>query len=147
MVAIIDAVDAPRIMPYKWHAMPGTRQHTWYAAGWAVVNGVGRKLTMHRLILGERPGLICDHRDGDGLNNRRSNLRFATRAQNRINSKKTRGRYLKGVRPNSSGRLWQATIMHLGVRTFLGNHATERQAHEAYLSAARELHGEFLTDR
>jgi hypothetical protein len=82
-VAIIDATDADKVMAFKWHAAErGKRFMAAKNPKSPVMDGV---VYMHRLILDAKPGQAVDHIDGDSLNNRRSNLRFATAQQNNWN--------------------------------------------------------------
>lgn len=91
-----------------------------------------------------QPGFIVDHRDHEGLNNTRTNLRLATRSQNSCNNKKTRGRSskYKGVSRDKRG-YWRAKIHFKGKHIFLGYFDNEIDAARAYDKAAKELHGEF----
>jgi hypothetical protein len=84
-------------------------------------------------------GLQVDHIDGDGLNNRRSNLRVATKQQNNWNVKRD-GR-LKGVYP--SGTRWAARINLNGKEIHLGVHATIEEAAHVYDAAAIHYFGEY----
>jgi hypothetical protein len=73
----IDDADEPLVAPYRWHLWK-VRGGTYAATPLPT----GRWLTMHRLLAGSPAGMDVDHRDGDGLNNQRSNLRVCTRAEN-----------------------------------------------------------------
>jgi hypothetical protein len=97
---------------------------------------------MHTLLM---PGAAqIDHRDGDGLNNRRENLRPATRTQNNANQRKYRGtsRY-KGVSWDVSSRRWRARIHCDHRETSLGQFTSEADAARAYNAAALEHFGEY----
>jgi hypothetical protein len=63
----------------------------WYAERYGrtmyAINKTGKRITMHGFIMGKRDGLILDHKDGDGLNNQKSNLRFCTQSQNTQNKR------------------------------------------------------------
>lgn len=106
---------------------------------------------MHREILGVLPGVMVNHRDGDGLNNRRSNLRTATpteNARNRAVNREHTSRY-KGVswsaRPEQqykAGGIWIVQV-HIGDRTFHRGAATEVEAALIYNRLAAEHFGEF----
>jgi len=138
--AVIDAEDVPLVKGKHWQAKPGRRQtHTTYAA-----SGMSC-LKMHRLIMPAPEGFEVDHIDGDGLNNRKSNLRIATREQNRRNvalrPDNTSG--YKGVTFDKETGKWRAVIRVDGKQKKLGRFATPDQAHDAYAKASRTLHGEF----
>ena len=103
---------------------------------------------MHRLILGAPLGADVDHRDGDGLNNTRSNLRLASRSQNMANVTRTvhgaSSKY-KGITFIARLRLhpWKAQITVGGQHIDLGRWATEEEAARAYDAAAVKYFGEF----
>jgi hypothetical protein len=109
--------------------------------------GQPKQFKAHRvawlLMIGEWPAMGIDHIDGDGTNNRWSNLRLATQSQNLMNRKmqdnNTSG--FKGV--TRHGTYWRAQIWVKGKRIGLGNHRTKELAYEAYCKANREIHGEF----
>jgi len=91
---------------------------------------------MHRLILAAGPGEAIDHRDRNGLNNQRENLRFATASQNQANRKPSGGKSAyKGVFLHACGR-WHAQITINGVQQSLGLYHTEEDATRAYNAAA-----------
>lgn len=148
MVAIIDAADLPLVVEYAWHATVHDR--TRYAASSQLRRVTGEVVYMHRLIVGAGPEDDVDHRDHNGLNNRRENIRLCTNAQNRRNMQKTRGvsRY-KGVSPSSpkrnakGTRPWSATIHHEDQQIHLGAYQTEAEAARAYNAAAVRFYAEF----
>lgn len=108
----------------------------------------GRKYFVHQIIAclmtGSWPDKNIDHKDGNGLNNKWSNLRMATRAQNSMNSKRYSNNLsgYKGV-TLFMGKYWMSRIKVNGKQTFLGYFKTAEAAHTAYCKAAQELHGEF----
>lgn len=115
-------------------------------------DGVRRTIIMHRIILGRKLNrdLIsserCDHIDGNGLNNVRSNLRLATMCQNRKNSAKKDNRCsskFKGVHWHKQAKKWEVEIQSDNIRHFIGCYDDEEQAAHAYDYAAKELHGEY----
>lgn len=103
------------------------------------------RLAFHLLGL-ELPAQV-DHINGNRSDNRWANLRPCTNMQNQYNRKSCskEGR-LKGALYNKSKRVWYSMIRHGGRRTYLGTFPTEQAAHAAYMSAAKELHGEFASD-
>jgi len=108
-----------------------------------------RPYKAHRLawlwMKGEWPSLTIDHRDTVRANNKWENLREASQAQNSANCGKrsinTSG--YKGVCFDRSKRKWMAQIQIAGRCKHLGYHATPKDAHDAYATAANALHGEF----
>lgn len=95
---------------------------------------------------GELPEGMLDHRDGDSTNNRIINLRIATSRQNQYNKKIHRNNTsgYKGVSFDKARNLWEARIMlPSGKQKFLGRFDTPELAHESYLKASSEIHGEF----
>jgi hypothetical protein len=147
-VALIDDEDA-ELAAFRWHAMrSGT---TFYARRdeWEE-RKLKATIRLHRAVWarahpGEPPPPELDHRDGDGLNCRRVNLRAATHAENcrnqRILYNNTSG--FKGV-VRKKGR-WYACIRLRGVPHSLGYFATREEAARVYDGQARILFGEFAT--
>lgn len=142
-VAIVDDQDFDLVMKHKWHALPFPRRPGFYAARhppW--INGTRDKLIlMHVQIMGFYG---VDHRDGDGLNNQRENLRAATAKQNGANRCKPIGLYTspyKGV--HLRGGRWFATIRVDGKKLHLGIFDIEQDAARAYNAAALQAFGDF----
>ena len=134
--ALVDDVDYERINSMgKWSVCCSCTSRTLYA----VRNG----LRMHRVILGELDGPDVDHRDTDGLNNQKHNLRRCTKSENQQNrdapSNNTSG--YKGV--GRSGGRWYAGIKVDGQTFRLGYFDIKEDAAEAYNKAALKHHGEF----
>lgn len=107
----------------------------------------GRVERFHRTVMGiVDPKTQVDHRDGNGLNNRRSNLRVCDASRNQMNrgatSSNTSG--FKGVSWSKKCKLWQAQITKNRKNYHLGFYDTPENAHLAYLFAGRALHGEFF---
>lgn len=143
--ALVDDEDYEEVSKYRWFVLR-EKGHTNYA-GTKV--GYGRRgsktLRMHKLIMGTDPdGREIDHRNRDGLDNQRANLRWATKSQQRWNQAVRRDSKsgFKGVHL-LHGRYWAATIRHEGKPYHLGYFPTAEAAAHAYDTRARELHGEF----
>lgn len=135
-VTLIDEDDYDIVSQYKWHATTPSKTGLVYATSYRA----GR---LHRLIMQPPKGLIVDHRNRDSLDNRRSNLRIGTHAQNRVNGR-NHGKYLKGVRWHINKGRFEANIRYRGRQHHLGYFKTEQEAHEAYVRAAVELHGDWV---
>lgn len=144
-VALVDAADFDMLSAWKWRTLQNSKGH-----GYVYAVATGRKGTddtatvfLHRLLTQAPRGLMVDHINGDGLDNRRANLRVCTSGQNTTNSRKRLGckNALKGVALN--GKRWAATIRHDGQVHHLGRFRNPEAAAVAYDDAARRLHGEF----
>lgn len=101
---------------------------------------------LHRIITSCPPGLVVDHINGDGLDNRRANLRVCSYAENLRNAFKTKratSSQFKGVCWNKSSKRWQANIYIESRLRHLGNFNDEREAALAYNLAATKHFGEF----
>lgn len=144
-VAVVDDKDYERLSQWRWFARR-ERCGNWYAAR-SVQLGGGRVecLLMHRIILGAEPGQVIDHVDGDGLNNQRSNLRFATPTTNQWNRKSNRNSSsaYKGVSWHKGTSKWAVEIRINGRRQHLGYFSDEKEAAHAYDRVSRKHHGEF----
>lgn len=100
---------------------------------------------LSRFILKPTSNIEVDHINGDTLDNRRENLRFASRAQNVYNTKAqyNSSSLHKGVSYSKIRKKWVAQITLNGNHYFLGRYNTELEASKAYNEKAKELHGEF----
>lgn len=135
-VALVDLNDFPLVAPYRWFLDD---------KGYARARpNYGRWIRMHRLIMGDPPGIEIDHIDGDGLNNVRTNLRRATSTQQKQNC---RGRGaqsgFKGVRFDARTGKWTARIGVNHRSHYLGTFVTAEDAARAYDDAAVEHFGEY----
>ena len=147
-VALVDDRDYVNLMAIgPWHAAKG--RNTWYAVrAFRDRSGKICRWGMHAVLLGVRgTKTVVDHRNGNGLDNRRANLRRASQAQNQINragnlrSGSMASKY-RGVKLRRA-RTWEADIRINGKKTFLGSFKTAEDAARAYDAAARQYHGEF----
>jgi hypothetical protein len=139
--AIIDAADAELVGAHNWVARPASKD--FYAVTTIREGGKAKQWTMQNFLMRPPQGKRVDHRRASTLDNRRSELRVVTHAQNMQNRGWFRNNSsgAKGVRP-SAGR-WRAGITANGVFHYLGTFATKDEAAAAYRDAALRLHGEF----
>lgn len=149
-VALVDDEDFEAISSFKWSALKN--RYTFYAkrnvrrpdGGWTTDG-------MHCLILARKLGrpiaedMECDHDNGDGLDNRRENLREGTNAQNQRNrhhrTMNLSSQYL-GVSWRKDANKWRARVNANGKSLILGCYQTElaaAKAREAYITAHPEL--------
>ena len=148
MQAWVDEGDVVLVSKHVWHPLVSkSRSKIVYARAYRPRTATTPQIAilMHRLIMGEPPGLLVDHRDRDGLMNIKSNLRICTGTQNQGNqiSQRLGTSQYKGVSWHSIGGRWLARIGHEKVQHYLGLHSTQEEAALAYDAAARRLFGEF----
>ncbi len=142
--AIVDDEDYEWLMQWKWTI--DKRNHTFYAIRRSSCKLGKRKIFMHREILGltKGDGKQTDHKNHNGLDNRRINIRICTGSQNQHNQKKQKGNSkYKGVCWNKYKKKWQAQIEHNNQCFYLGSFLKEIDAAKAYDKKARKLNGEF----
>lgn len=141
--AVIDAADADFVGIFNWWAqeMP----HAVYAARTTPRGEGKKKIFLHRYLMRPPEGMDVDHIDGDGMNNRRSNLRVATRHENACNQKiraaNTSG--FKGVSFEKFTGRWAASICSNNKYKRIGRFDTVDEAGAAYAEWSRSLHGRF----
>jgi hypothetical protein len=133
---LIDDDDYDAIVQYSWH--PGRSGQGVYAH-----TTIGRQtLSMHRLIMQPGPGLVVDHLNCNGLDNRRENLRVCTQAENvRRRRPHGKGSKYRGVSRTPGGKPWTAMIRVNNKQKNLGRFLTEEEAARVYDSAAFQAWG------
>lgn len=112
--ALIDKEDLEKVSKFKWHIND---------MGYAVNRHKGKNLRMHRLVNQTPEGMVTDHKNGDRLDNRKSNLRTVTQKQNANNRKGD-----KGYSWDKSKNKWIVRYKS----TFYGRYVTEEEAKQAY---------------
>jgi hypothetical protein len=141
--SVIDSSDIHLIEGFNWYAM--RQKQTVYAFRNEIIDGKASLVSIHRTIAGHPHGMQVDHRDGNGLNNRKSNLRIATHQQNNLNrrfsEKNSSG--LKGVSWCKERNKWLSQIQIAGKSFNLGRFDTKEDAYNAYCAYSKKLHGEF----
>jgi hypothetical protein len=145
--AVVDDADFQWLSAWKWYVKPG-KNGSFYAArkeydknDWHITHTIN----MHRIILNAPLGMQVDHKDGNGLNNQRNNLRLATPSQNGANSRRSKRNTsgYKGVIWNKRNKRWQVRIMVERRMVSVGYFIDIEDAAIAYANAASKYFGEF----
>lgn len=132
--ALVDDEDYEWLSSIKWH----------WNIGYARNSKLGY---MHQLIMGRRKNRVTDHINGNGLDNRRSNLRLISHKNNIRKSKKGKSKYSRflGVTFDPRCGSYKAQIMVDGNAIYLGSTKNERDAAILYNKAAKRHFGKYAT--
>lgn len=138
--ALVDNEDYAFLNQWKWFWLnPG------YAARTIRTGKSFHKVLMHRVLLTRTKGQEVDHKNGNGIDNRKRNLRICTKIQNHWNrgkSKRNTSGY-KGVHWHRASKKWSANITANHKKHFLGYFTSKKKAAMVYAVAAKKLHKEF----
>jgi len=140
---MVDDEDYEWLNQWKWYAVKYS--NLWYAGRTLNRKNKTRMIFMHREILQSPNNQVVDHRDSNGLNNQRSNIRLCMPNQNSMNRRKQEGassRY-KGVAWHKRDKKWQCGIRYFKKSYHLGYFKSEQEAAEQYDIAAQIFFGEF----
>ena len=148
LITIVSVDDYEKLSAHRWQAHLSPTSKSFYAVRSAVINGKQHRIAMHREILGLKVG---DLRTGDHifpfdtLDNRKSNLRIATNAQQQINKRKRKNNRsgFKGVSKSNTCSSFVAQIQINKKGLYLGSYRSAEDAYKAYCDAADKLHGKF----
>jgi hypothetical protein len=139
-IAIVDEDDYNSLSQFEWKLGSGG-----YARRWECSNGKVKTILMHREVNKTPKGFDTDHINGNRLDNRKCNLRTATRSQNIMNQGSNKGTTskFKGVSWKSANKKWVAQIVKNGKSMYLGLYKSEEDAARAYNEAALKHHGQY----
>jgi HNH endonuclease len=140
-VALVDEDLYEWLATFSWHVHMNGRQVRAQCSVWDKNSRKWQRVLMHRMILQAAPGQIVDHINGDTLDNRVANLRFATAAQNARNHAPRGKSGHNGVRKSSGA--WAAMISPGGREISLGVYDTPEKAAAAYNAAAVVVYQQF----
>ena len=137
--ALIDEEDVDRVSQYNWYV--GKGKHTHYAH-----HKSKESFLLHRFVTNAPDDVQVDHINSNGLDNRKTNLRFCNNGQNSAASRKrqgTRSKYRGVVFDSTASCKWKARVYDNGKQIVLGRFSSEEEAALAYNKAALERYGEF----
>ena len=142
-VTFVDNADYPRLKPFKWFAMKD-RRRVYAARAWTNSRGVKTIQRLHSFLLPRVKQV--DHKDGDGLNNQRKNLRPARQRQNQQGHQNKRtgtSSKFRGVSWHSGAKKWKASIVVRGRSKHIGLFDREIDAAKAWDGASFTYPGKF----
>lgn len=138
---LIDQEDLWKVASRRWRIRPTPRGSGIYFTGqkndkWEM---------LHRFLIAAPKGSIVDHINGNPLDNRKSNLRLCTRAQNCQNQRigKSNSSGYKGVSWETWSQKWHASITANGKQRSLGRFSSKEAAAKAYNKATLKYHGQY----
>jgi len=138
ITTLIDDSDFERVSQYKWSSYKFRKTSaTPYVVRYSYKNGKQSTVYLHRFLMDAPKGMQVDHKNGDGLDNRRSNLRICTNEENQQNQRVHREGHLLGTRKGPSG--WTAQIWISGKVHYIGHYKTKEIAHQRYLDYKKSL--------
>lgn len=121
---LIDTEDLSLVLEGygKWCINPARGKKTKDYVQATILGTKGKKMSLHRLIMGNPIGKVVDHKDGNTMNNKKYNLRVTTQLINSRNRQGTRAKSgHKGVRWHEKDKRWRAEIKVKGKKIYLGN--------------------------
>lgn len=147
MHALIDESDYEELSQYTWYVQKHGRTYRAFRTEYERKDGkkINQKtIYLSRSILKPKKGMI-DHIDGNGLNNRRSNLRLCTHQQNCCNRPLRTGSFsgAQGIKWDRTNKRWKAYVSIKKKRLLVGNYIDKREAIVARNVAASFAYGEF----
>lgn len=149
--ALIDKGEVNKILQNNWHAYRQENAKTFYAKAHLFKGGEDKTIHMHRIIMDCPAGMVVDHINGNGLDNRKCNLRICSPFENMGNKRpqKNKSSQYKGVTrweyryKNKVEDRWIARIQNNNRQRSLGYFRTEVEAALAYDKAAKSTFGPY----
>lgn len=148
--AFVDDADYEFLNQWNWHFKTGYAHRNQYLKGDNIKSRKRISIYMHRLIMNTPIEMFTDHINGNSIDNRRSNLRICTKAENcrnRINitnPSKYNGVFFKKSKFNLKKK-WFSSICVNYKNIYLGNFKTKKEAALAHNLAAKKYHGKFAS--
>lgn len=144
-VALVDDADFALVNQFRWCAVLSQlkSRELFYASAWID----GKNQYMHRIIMGAKNGEEIDHVNGNGLDNRKSNLKVGTHRQNQVNRMKKHSSKYPGVFWQPRKNPWRARARVNNKNRNFGSHPTQEKAFKAYQEGIYELTGEWVSRR
>jgi hypothetical protein len=143
LLCLVDDEDAETLRRYKWELLKESDKL--FYARTRITDGPKRRyVLMHRMLMPPPDGLITDHRDGDGLNNQRINLRSVTPSQSACNRSSKDRELPKGVEKRY--RLFRATVV-VARKKIRASFQSQAEAENWARQKRNELHGEFANHK
>lgn len=140
--ALVDNRDYPALNQHKWY-----QNYQGYAVRGFYKNGKRQSIIrMHRVIMDTPTGFVTDHINHDTLDNRRSNLRICTHAENIANSrprKTPKSSLFKGVYIDKRRNTWNVELKFNNKRHRFSGFASEKEAALFYNIKAKEIFGKY----
>jgi hypothetical protein len=147
---LIDDEDYERVISLKWckgTTRPYKPDNIYFLHSYKDENKKTHSIILHRYIIGLKlhDGVFCDHANGNTLDNRKSNLRKCTIAENNRNQRLSRINKTgyKGVSSLRGGSRYRAVIRYNKRLIHLGYYKTAEEAYKAYCEASKKYHGEY----
>lgn len=146
-IALIDDADLPLVNRWKWGYVPRSNGVGGYVARWESGGSSRTTIYLHRQLMNAQPCQQVDHINGDGLDNRRSNLRLCSQSQNFANRRILPQRSLpyRGVYYDKRRSNYFAAIKVNGKSYRLGTFTNPKDAALAYDKAAQSHFGDFAS--
>jgi hypothetical protein len=129
---IVDDEDYVILSKHKWYANKDHDFDNYYVVRGIRIKGKRKKEKMHRIIMNPPVGMEVDHINGNGLDNRRENLRIVTSHQNHQNRHVQKTSQYVGVHWHKSHKKWATEIQYKGKIKWLGDYHNEIEAATVY---------------